>query len=116
MDKKAFGDHGERLAGKYLKRKGYKIVAKNYRTPFGEIDIVARDDASLVFVEVKTRSNTRHGYPEMNVHPAKLRHFVSAAQNFISEKGFECPYRLDVVSIDFSDGKADIRHFENITG
>ena len=60
---KLFGDRGERAAEKYLKRQGYRIISRNYSTPWGEIDIVALDGTTIVFVEVKTRQSIAAGHP-----------------------------------------------------
>jgi|SRR3989344_3542002 len=115
MDKQATGQYGEKLARKFLKKQGYKIAGKNYRTKAGEIDIIARDKESLVFVEVKTRSSAEFGNPEMNLHPRKLQNFRAATQIYISEKNIRCAYSLDVISIDLSKKPPDIVHFKNIT-
>ncbi|KKQ57253.1 MAG: hypothetical protein US74_C0006G0037 [Parcubacteria group bacterium GW2011_GWA2_38_13] len=115
FSKKDIGNYGEKLAKKFLKRQGYKIIDKNYRTKSGEIDIIARDKESLVFVEVKTRSSAEFGDPEMNLHPRKIQNFRAATQIYISEKNINCGYSLDVISIDLSKKPPDIVHFKNIT-
>lgn len=115
MDKQEIGRWGEKLASKFLKKQGYKIVDRNYRTKAGEIDIIAKEKESLVFVEVKTRSDSSFGYPEMNVHPKKMQNFRSAVQIYILEKNIQSPFRLDVVSLDMSKKPPDIRHFVNVT-
>lgn len=114
-DKKEVGGRGENLACGFLKKHGYKILKRNYRTKAGEIDIIARDSKSLLFVEVKTRSDSSFGYPEMNVHPKKLRSFQTSVQLYILENKIREPFRLDVISIDLSQDPPEIRHFENIT-
>ena len=70
---KALGIEGEDLAVKFLKKIGYKIVAKNYKTQIGEVDIIARDGDTTVFIEVKTRTNNSFGYPFEAVHKVKRR-------------------------------------------
>ncbi|PLX67181.1 MAG: YraN family protein [Denitrovibrio sp.] len=103
-----FGRSGEQQAAKYLQKKGYKIITKNYRCKFGEIDIIARDKNTVVFVEVKARSGARYGMGYESVRPDKQAKLVKTAQHFLAENG-ESPARFDVVSID--DG--DITHIEN---
>lgn len=115
MDKKELGQYGEKLARKFLKKQGYKILGRNYRTKAGEIDIIARDKESLVFVEVKTRSDSSFGHPEMNVHPKKLQNFRAASQLYILENNIRKPFQLDVVSINLSKNPPEIMHFQNIT-
>ncbi len=115
FSKKDIGNYGEKLACKFLKKLGYKIIDKNYRTKAGEIDIIARDHESFVFVEVKTRSDVSYGYPEMNVHSKKLQNFRASAQIYILENNIRNSFRLDVVSIDLSHKPPEIKHFKNIT-
>lgn len=114
-DKISIGRHGENLACEFLKKQGYTIIDKNYRTKSGEIDIIARDKDALVFVEVKTRSDVEMGYPELNITRSKLQNFRSAVQIYISEKNIKCGYSLDVISIDLSKHPPEITRFKNIT-
>ena len=92
------GRTAEESACWFLRDLGYEIVARNWRTLRGEIDIVARDGSTLVFVEVKSRSRTGFGGPEAAVDPAKQRRLIAAARAFLS--GFQCelPARFDVVA------------------
>ena len=64
MKRKVLGEKGETLACTFLQGKGYKIIQRNYRSSYGEIDIIAWHDRILVFIEVKTRTNLTYGYPE----------------------------------------------------
>jgi putative endonuclease len=114
-DKKQLGDLGEELAVKYLAKKGYLILERNYRYERGEIDIIAKDEDILVFIEVKTRENLEYGYPEESVTKGKQKQIRKVAEAYLWEKdikGQEC--RLDVISILFEGkGKPIINHIEN---
>ncbi len=94
------GRAGEVLAAQFLKGKGYKILDKNYRKRFGEIDIVARDGNFLVFVEVKTRKSKLFGEPYEAVDFRKQKQLIKIAQDYINTKGYhDQPARFDIVSI-----------------
>ena len=110
------GKKGESVAVRYLKKLGYKMVERNYRSKAGEIDIIAREKKTLVFVEVKTRSNDRFGYPEAAVTPKKRAHLLDAAQAFMQTlPDTEYDWRIDVIAIrkQGSSKLAEIVHFEN---
>lgn len=101
---KKVGDLGEELAVGILKRSGYKIIARNYRTNFGEIDIVAVKNDILVFVEVKTRWSKKYGKPEEAVNSRKLERIKKAGQLYkIQNKNLPDKLRIDVVAIDLTD-------------
>lgn len=107
MDIKEFGRKGEELAAKHLAGLGYKVIEKNYRTPAGELDIVAEHKGTLVFVEVKARRGTSYGPPELAVNHHKRRQVERAALYYIMKSkkdGVQC--RFDVVSISGSEGSA----------
>ena len=93
------GKKGEQLAARYLQQKGYKILDFNYRTKFGEIDVVAKDGETIVFVEVKTRTSTRFGEPEEAVGKRKLAHIKRAAESFCIANSYNGQTRLEVVAI-----------------
>src|SRR3989338_315836 len=94
------GRLGEKEAEKYLSSKNYKIIARNFRTRNGEIDIVAQESNILVFVEVKTRRNNKFGLPEEAITPWKIRALIRAAQYFLLTKNkLSSSYRIDVVSV-----------------
>ncbi|MDR4509423.1 MAG: YraN family protein [Candidatus Brocadiaceae bacterium] len=97
---------GESLAAKFLKRKGYIIVQRNYRRKTGEIDIVCYDHGTMVFVEVKTRCSDAFGPPELAITNAKKKQLVKVASCYIAEKKIEdMPLRFDVVSIFYSPSR-----------
>ena len=114
--RKEVGAKGEKLAVKFLKRKGYKIVQRNYRCKLGEIDIVARQDRTVVFVEVKTRQTQEFGPPQSAVTAAKKRQISRAALWYIKEKKLvDQSCRFDVIGISSSpeSRKPKIEHIEN---
>jgi len=100
---KQFGKAGEEAAGRYLKRLGYRILEQNYRTPVGELDIIAMDGDTLVFVEVKSRRTDSFGSPEEAVGPHKQRQMARAALMYMAaKKKSGLPCRFDVVGVTVS--------------
>lgn len=93
------GKSGEKLAGEYLEKIGYEIIEKNFRTKFGEIDIIARDDETFVFVEVKTRKDGLYGAPQYAVNFYKQKHLSLAAFSFIKKNSLRSDYRFDIIAI-----------------
>ena len=107
------GRSGERRAAKYLKKLGYKLLAKNYKTPFGEADIVAADGDTIVFCEVKTRLTEKFGTPAEAVERHKQRRYVDIARYFLMKLGRDdVNVRFDVLEV-FADA---INHIENAFG
>ena len=105
------GLEGEDLACRHLAAQGYAILARNFRCRSGEVDVVARDGAVTVFVEVKHRRGSAHGAGHESVTFGKRRRIVRAARIFASARGLsESPLRFDVISIDEADGRTNIRH------
>lgn len=98
------GIKGEASAASFLRANGYQIVAKNYRWGGGEIDIIARDGESLVFIEVKLRSSHAYGLPEETLIPSKRNKLIRTAQRYLLEHPTNLDLRFDVVAI--SKGKA----------
>jgi putative endonuclease len=94
------GASAEQSAENCLVRAGLEIVARNYRTRFGEIDLVARDGETLVFVEVRMRSSERFGGAAASIDSHKRSRIVSAAHQFLSRLGRNPPCRFDVVTVD----------------
>jgi putative endonuclease len=106
------GRWGEDVAAGYLRKKGMKILDRNVRSPVGELDIVAQQGRTLVFVEVKTRRGVSHGYPQEAVGAAKQRQIVRAAQWYLAEhKHDRLQPRFDVVAVQGDGELADIAHF-----
>ncbi len=120
------GQRGEATAAQFLERKGFTMVARNAHTHYGEIDLIAQRDGALSFVEVKTRSNLRFGYPETAITAQKLEHMTHSAQAWIEDhpEWHACAWQLDVIAIqlvkqpDATETLQDveIEYFENITG
>jgi len=110
------GRWGEQAAAGYLEGRGYTVLARNLRTPHGELDIVARKLDLLVFVEVKTRSSHFFAYPEQAVTPRKLSHMLAAAEHFLQthpEAGET--WQFDVLAVECGpDREPVITHFENV--
>lgn len=107
-DRRRVGAVGERLAAEYLEKRGYRIISRNYRKPYGEIDIVAEKEGELRFVEVKTVSReilpgvsreTNDYRPEEQVHPAKLKRLERAISAYVGEFRDDREYRIDVVGV-----------------
>lgn len=95
-----FGKKSEHLAAAALKKRGYKILETNYRTRFGEIDIIARDKNTLVFIEVKARKSKRYGNPKLAVTPKKQKTISMVALSYLQSKDMmESKARFDVVAI-----------------
>lgn len=98
--KQSVGKKGEEAAQAFLKNKGYKIEATNYRTSAGEIDIIARDKSALVFIEVKTRTTQTFGLPCEAVGYKKQVKIRRVALQYLAERPFGSgPVRFDVISV-----------------
>ncbi|MBN1351356.1 YraN family protein [candidate division KSB1 bacterium] len=110
-----FGRAGEQQAADYLRKKGYQIIQQNYRWARGEIDIIARDEKTLVFVEVKTTRNaSTFGEPETWVTLRKQQQIGQVASRFLQEfeiKDVDC--RFDVVAVTYSNQSWHLKHIEN---
>lgn len=103
MSTKQTGNYGEDLACNYLKKQGYKILERNFRIRGGEIDIVAKDGDTLVFVEVKTRFSHEFGEPADAMTYWKINALLKTAQFYILKSRWgDKEYRLDFISVDFS--------------
>lgn len=108
------GQCGEETVVRYLEKNGYTILTKNYRCKIGEIDIIARDGADLVFIEVKTRSGLGYGSPAAAVTLRKQRQITRAAQWYLAEQQlFDVPARFDVISVLYGKTNQQIDHINN---
>jgi putative endonuclease len=107
------GKWGEEAVAAYLSERGYQIIARNARTPYGEIDIVAKQADITIFVEVKTRTSNKMGLPEESVNLRKQAHMLACAEHYAAENAID-HWQIDVISV---EGKVDlepkITHFEN---
>lgn len=108
-----FGTQGEDIAVDYLRRKGYVLVERNWRSGHKEIDIVARQGDTLVFVEVKARANLMYGNPEDAVTRRKMHLLVMAADAYLRCNALDCDVRFDVITITGTVQKPYIRHYEH---
>jgi putative endonuclease len=95
------GHWGEEQAAMYLRAQGLEILAHNVRTPYGELDLIAREGEVLVFVEVKTRSSDRFGHPEDAVDMAKQQHVLNAIEHYLLNLALPWPgdWRVDVIAV-----------------
>jgi putative endonuclease len=113
---KLLGDRGEAAAAAHLRELGYEILARNLRTPFGELDVIARRGGSTVFVEVKTRRSRTHGLPEEAITPRKRSRLLASAQFFLQQRALsDTVWRIDVVAVEFDSSGAlkRLEVFEN---
>jgi len=110
-ERDALGPRGENVAARYLRNLGYKIIVRNFRCEVGEIDIVAKDQKTLVFVEVKTRAYDEPT-PEEQVNDPKRHQITKAAKLYLSRYGIpQPPARFDVVAVVWPEGREpQIRH------
>jgi putative endonuclease len=110
LDRTALGRRGERIAERHLRRRGYRILERNFRAAGAEIDLVAMDGDTLVFVEVKTRRTARSGAPAEAVNPNKQGHLRRAAELYaLAHRAQDRAMRFDVVAIDADSAR---RHLE----
>ncbi|MDX1607332.1 MAG: YraN family protein [Candidatus Competibacterales bacterium] len=99
MSTQAQGQAAESLASLYLERHGLRLVERNYRCRAGELDLIMRDGAQWVFVEVRSRRAGRHGGPLDSVTPHKQRRLLRAAAHYLQRRRIDAPCRFDVVGI-----------------
>lgn len=104
------GKKGEALAAEHLLAKGFKILARNFRSGKAEIDIVASDKGVLVIAEVKTRHTRYFGEPEVWVTPAKQKLLIRAANSYVKFRAFQGEVRFDVISVIEDENGTEIRH------
>lgn len=113
---KPLGQRGEAAAARYLRRQGCKILARGDRLRPGELDLVALDQKTIVFVEVKTRRSQDAGHPSEAVDAAKQRRLTRLAVTFLKRHGLlERPARFDVIAVTWPEGqrRPTIEHFKN---
>ena len=105
------GQWSEQAAANYLSVKGYEIMARNVRTPYGEIDLIAQNDGFRIFVEVKAGISSSLGPPEIAVTPRK-QHMLSCAEQYAQQNEIN-HWLIDVIAVEEVNGKPEIVHFEN---
>lgn len=114
MDRRVAGKKGEELAVKFLKKAGYNILEKNFRSRLGEVDIIAEEKGSLVFIEVKSRASRQFGDPKEAITEQKKRQISKTALGFMNRhKLFGQQARFDVVTIQFVNGKPQFELVKN---
>src|SRR5215510_2383234 len=107
------GKWGEDTATEYFTQRGYEIIARNARTPYGEIDLVAKQSDIIIFIEVKTRTNNKMGLPEESISLRKRHHMLAAADHYAAEHEID-HWQIDVLSIEGKPGSTPkITYFEN---
>ena len=108
------GKLGENIAADYLEKKGYRIVQRNYRCVFGEIDIIAIDRNVIVFIEVKSRRSAKYGCPQEAVGHNKKMKISKIALNYLKEKQFQdCRARFDVAAVKILPEGSEVKLIKN---
>ncbi|MBA3047341.1 YraN family protein [Patescibacteria group bacterium] len=111
------GQFGEKLAIDYLTRKGYKIIDKNIKISYREIDVIARKNNGLIFIEVKTRTSDKFGFADEAVSSKKIKRLKTAISAYLKNDNSGLKnLRLDLIAIDINKGKkiAKIKHYKDI--
>ena len=107
------GKWGEDAVSAYLAGRGYEVIARNTRTPYGEIDIVTRQGDITIFIEVKTLRSSRSFFPEQNVTARKQAHMLACAAHYAAEHAID-HWQIDVIAVEGKVGmEPQITHFEN---
>jgi putative endonuclease len=107
------GKWGEDAVAAYLAERGYEILARNARTPYGEIDIITKQGDITILVEVKTLRSSRNFFPEQNVTARKRAHMLACAEHYAMENAID-HWQIDVVAVEGKVGlEPKITHFEN---
>lgn len=108
------GKIGEDAVAKYLENNGYEIIERNFHSRFGEIDIIAKKEECIAFVEVKTRKSVKYGMPAEFVTDAKKKKIIKTAVLYLENT--DCEIRFDVGEVYFNNGKCEINYIENAFG
>lgn len=109
MHNKDLGTKGERKARWYLRFHGWKIVEKNFKNPFGEIDIIAKKKGVLAFIEVKTRLTDIFGTPSQAVNKQRQQRYIMGAKYYFANREIDCTVRFDIIEI----FRGQLNHIEN---
>ena len=112
LHNKTLGIKGEKQARSYLKENGWKILEKNYKTPFGEIDIIARKDDVVAFIEVKTRLSDIFGAPSEAVTNMRKLRYIRGANYYFTNKTIDFTVRFDIIEV----YRGKLNHIENAFG
>ena len=108
--RKALGSRGEDLAVQYLKKRGFKVIERNYHCQWGEIDLIAREKNTLVFIEIKARSSSEYGLPQEAVDRFKQKKLIAVSRYYLAERHLteDIPALFDVVAIHLTPSGPDI--------
>lgn len=114
--KLVIGKLGEEIARKYLENKGFEILTQNYRTKYGEIDLVSKDKNELVFIEVRTKTKEDFGMPEETLNRKKIAKLKRNALFYTNRISWKGPFRLDALCLvlDEKNQPTRIDHYQNI--
>ena len=116
--RKTLGDWGEQVASTYLESQGYEILARNYHSRHGELDLIATKNKGLHFIEVKTRSNHAYGLGEEAINSKKLQAMLASIESYLESLGSEVPteWQIDIIIVEGRKGNPapTILHYENI--
>jgi len=107
------GNKGEDLAAKFLRKQGYRIIRRNYSAPSGEIDIIAEDRGTVVFVEVKTRTDDLFGLPVEAVGYRKRLRMIETALHYLSRLKKQPPARFDIVCVNIRGKEKEVEHIRD---
>lgn len=111
--RKTIGNYGEHFVAQWLEQHNYTILARNFRTKMGEVDIIARKNRAIIFVEVKTRTSDYFALSQIII-PSKQRKIVATAASFILEnKLYQCSYRFDVALVCKKNDQFELNYIEN---
>ena len=114
QEKKEVGQRGEDLAVDYIQNSGYTVLERNYRCKLGEVDIIARDNDTLVFIEVRTRSSIDFGLPQESINRRKRHQISKVALEYLTRKKLKnIPARFDVIAISLKGEKEKVEHFKD---
>jgi putative endonuclease len=116
VTRQASGRSAEARACAYLEAQGLRLVERNYRCRFGEIDLIMRDGECLVFVEVRLRRSARFGGPLVSVDARKRGRLAASAQSYLQARTRPCPARFDVVAFDGDEGLEWVRDAFSVCG
>lgn len=113
--RRQLGDWGEKLAMKYLEKIGYRIIDQKWHSREGEIDLIALDQGTFVFVEVKTRRSNRFGYPAESISKKKQSKIIKCIERYLAKNHLDqnIQIRLDVILIKLDNNKAQLQHLKN---
>lgn len=113
--KKKFGKEGEDYATSYLEEQGYKILERNFACKTGEIDIIAEENGTIIFIEIKSRTNLEYGLPSEAVTEAKLKHIYRSAEYYLMKKHlYNIDTRIDVIEIYKYNNKYTLNHLKQV--